>query len=136
MAVDLVYNIARQNFAVAQWNWNLLPVNLMLVAASYTPAATDQFVSDIPAAAILARDVALTNLTVSPTGIVRGIIPQLTALDLETPVAALLLYSKGVSDAVSPLIYYSSSGVGFPFTAAGGNYVLAYDQGNGGFFQV
>jgi len=131
------YGNACQQFGTAQWNWTALAVNAMLVNALYTPNINgDVHVSDIPAAAILIRDIALTNLGMA-NGIASGIIPTFNSFLSPTPVAAVVLYVRvNGNDAASQLIYYSSSGIGFPFLAQGFNYAVVQDLTNGGWFQV
>jgi hypothetical protein len=137
MAVDLVYNNARAQFAAGAWAWTSLPVYFALVDGNYTPsAANDVHLSDIPSASLLLSGIELTGLGVRSNGVVYGTIPQQNALLLPGTVAAGVLYVLGISESQSPLIYYSASGVGFPFTADGENYNIGYDQLAGGFFQV
>jgi hypothetical protein len=132
---DFVYYGARQMAAAAGLNWTSSPVNMMLVSASYAPnQATDQYVSAIPSGAILLRDIALTSLGVTASGVVHGSIPLLNALLLGSEVTGLVLYYKEATDSISPLIYFTSSGIGFPFFAQGFNYAIGFDQANGGFF--
>lgn len=137
MAVDLVYNNARSQFAAGAWQWASLAVYAALIDGNYTPSAVnDVHLSDIPLTSQLMTGIQLSGLGVRSNGVVYGTFPALDALLLAVPVAAVVLYVKGASESVSPLIYYSASGVGFPFTADGENYSIGYDQLNGGFFQV
>lgn len=129
---DLVYNNARQKFATGAWNWNTLPVAAALVSAAYSPSVNDVLMSAIPEAALLISGNVLTNQTVALNGAVQGIIPTYLGLNLASDVAAIVLYNTATNE----LIYYSSSGVGFPFAAQGENFNIGYDQFNGGFFQV
>lgn len=136
-STDFVYGKARALLAAAGLNWTASAINAMLVSASYAPSPNaDQYVSDIPADAIIARDKALTALGVSAAGVCFGTISPYLSFASPQTVVALVLYVKGVSDSVSKLIYYSSTGSGFPFQPFGFNYVIGYDQANGGFFQA
>lgn len=136
-STDFVYGKARALLAAAGLNWSTAAVNAMLVSAAYAPSPnSDQYVSSIPAGAIIIRDIALSGLGVGASGACYGTIAQLSALSSPSTCVALVLYVKGASDAVSPLIYYSSTGSGFPFKPSGFNYVIGYDQSNGGFFQA
>jgi hypothetical protein len=130
-----LYNNARHLFASQQLNWATSPINAMLVSAGYAPNLTDQYVSAIPGGAIVVRDLVLTSLAES-AGVCSGVIPQMNALLSPAPITALILYSKLANDGISPLIYYSSDGVGFPFLATGFNYSVAFDQTYAGFFQL
>lgn len=134
---DFVYWAARQMAAGAGYNWTASAVNMMLVSANYAPSPSgDQFVSDIPSGAILLRDIALTSLGVSLAGALYGSIPLLESELFTDEVVALVLYYLNDSDADSPLIYYTSTGIGFPFFAQGFNYAIGFDQASGGFFMA
>lgn len=133
---DFVYGKGRKALNSGQIDWLTASVQAMLVSAVYAPQPnTDQYVSDIPSAAVIIRDVALTGLGISNAGVCFGTIPQFVALTATAPVAAVVLYANSGTDSSSPLIYYSSSGSGFPFLPQGFTYVIGYDQANGGFFQ-
>lgn len=132
---DFLYYNARTLFATAQINWPAAAVNAMLVANGYSPQLTHKYVSDIDPTAIIVRDLALTNLGVT-NGICFGTIPEIVAIVSPYTVVALILYIKTSTDAASPLIYYSSTGPGFPFTITGFDYTVGFDQTTGGFFQV
>lgn len=132
---DFVYNNARTMFATAALNWTTAAINAMFVSSDYAPLLTDQYVSDIPASAIILRDYALTNLGVKD-GVCYGVVPEITGILSAYTVTAMVLYAKGATDAASPLIYYTSSGYGFPFPVQGFDYYVGFDQANGGFFQV
>lgn len=134
-ATDFVYNSARTAFATAQINWTAAPINAMLVNANYAPLPGDSKVSDIPVGAIIVRDLALTNLGVT-NGICFGTIPEILGVVSASQAAAVILYVLGNNDSVSPLIYFSSTGPGFPFDITGFDYTVGFDQANGGFFQV
>lgn len=133
-----VYGKARVAFGSGIINWLTGPVNAMYVTSAYSPSpATDQYVSDIPAPAIVTRDYALTGVGITNSGVCFGTPPPLNAFSSGgAAIAAIVLYVKSGSDATSRLLYYSSSGIGFPFIGQGFNYVVGFDQANGGFFQV
>lgn len=132
---DFVYDNARQLFATAQINWPAAPINAMLVSSLYVPSLAHVNVSNIPAGAIIVRDLPLTSLA-SVKGICRGTLPEIIGIVTPYQVVAVVLYVLGINDSVSPLIYYSSTGPGFPFDIVGFNYTVGYDQTQGGFFQV
>lgn len=132
---DFVYDNARQLFATAQINWPAAPINAMLVSSLYIPSLAHVSISDIPAGAIIVRDLPLTNLAATK-GICSGTLPEVVGIVTPYKVAAVVLYVLGVSDAVSKLVYYSSTGPGFPFDIVGFTYTVGFDQTQGGFFQV
>lgn len=130
------YAHACELFATAGLSWTGADIKAMLVTGNYTPLrATHRFVSDIPIDDIVIRTDSLANLSATG-GICRGDIPELSAFLASSTVAALVLYADSGDDTTSVLIYYSSDGIGFPFTPQGFNYFGSFDQANGGFFQV
>lgn len=134
-SLDFVYGKARRSVDLS--SWPSYAINAMLVSSSYAPQPnTDQYVADIPAGAVAIRDVALTGLGITAAGVCFGTIPPFNAFLSALTVAALVLYINTGTDATSRLLYYSSSGIGFPFQPQGFNYVIAFDQANGGYFQA
>lgn len=134
-STDFVYGKARKAFYTAGINWATESICAMLVSAVYSPNPnTDQFVSDVPSGAIIVRDRALVSLGVSAGGVCFGTVPAFNSLIAAPLITAMILYSLRGTDGTSPLIYYTSSGSGFPFFAQGFNYVVGFDQSNGGYF--
>lgn len=127
---DFVYNYARTLFASAQLNWAATDIRAMFVTAAYAQQLSDRFVSDIPVGAIALRDVVLTGLGVTDGGVCYGTIPEVDSV----VAVAMILYANTGDDGTSALIYYTSSGAGFPMQ--GYDYSVSYDQSNGGYFQV
>jgi hypothetical protein len=135
-STDFVYGAGRKALNTGQVDWLTAAVNAMLVSAVYSPQPnTDKFVSDISSAAILIRDAALTSKGITSAGVCFGTIPPYNSLALAAPAVGVILYVLAESDGASQLLYYSSTGSGFPFLAQGFNYVIGYDQSNGGYFQ-
>ena len=130
-----LYNNIRTLFATGGFNWATSPVNAMLVNSLYVPSLSDQYVSAIPPAAIIARDQVLTGVG-QTNGVCYGNIPQWDTLIANSIAVAVVLYSKLSTDPISPLIYYGSNGPGFPLTLQGFNYFVGYDSTQGGWFQV
>lgn len=132
---DFVYDNARQLFATAQLNWPTAAVYAMVVSEFYAPTLADVHVSDVPSGAIIIRDMQCTSMA-SVKGVCSCLIPQIQSIVSPYTVTAVILYIKGSDDAHSPLVYYSSTGPGFPFQLAGFDEAIGYDQIAGGFFQV
>lgn len=131
---DFVYNPARQLFATGGIDWATAHISALLVSALYVPTLVDQFVSDIPSAAILARAVC-TNVAVT-NGIATSLIPQFSSLSSDYICTAVVLFVDTGVDGTSQLVYYSSTGNGFPFALQGFNYYVGPDASAGGWFQV
>ncbi len=134
-STDFVYNKGRVALNSGAINLATATIGAALVSAQYSPnPASDQFLSVIPSVAIIAQ-VDLTGTSVGPNGAFKGSIPQFSALLSGSIVVAVVLYVDTGNPVTSRLLYYSSSGPGFPFSPQGFNYIVAYDQNNGGFFQ-
>ena len=135
--VTFLYGATSESLAESTLGaWESLVVWGMLVNASYVPRInSDKHVSDIPAAAILARFGPMTNQA-TVNGVCSGVLPQVDSLISSTPAAAIVLYVNSGLDSTSQLLYYSSNGIGFPLLLQGFNYAIAYDQQYGGWFQV
>jgi hypothetical protein len=129
-----VYNNARSLFATGALNWPACAAHAVLVTSAYTPLVTDQYFSAVPSSAVI-EDVAMTGLGQSK-GYCYGAIPQFNALISSSIVVGLLIYVSTGNPATSPLVYYSSDGVGFPFQPQGFNYAVGYDSSSGGYFQA
>lgn len=130
------YDNASLLFGTKQLNWETAVLSAALVSANYGALkGADTLVSNIPAAAILARSGPMTNCTIQG-GVCAGLIPQFNALAATVQVAAVVIYQDTGNDATSSLIYYSSDGLGFPFLPVGINYFVTYDQSNGGWFEL
>lgn len=132
---DFLYYNVRSLFATAQLNWPVAAVKAMLVSNLYSPQLTHVNVSDIPPSAIIIRDLVCTGIG-QKNGVCFCSIPQMTGLTSPYEVIAVILYVAGSDDAHSPLVYYSSTGPGFPFVVDGFSYFVGFDQSAGGFFQV
>lgn len=130
------YYSASVAFGTKQINWLTDNIGALLVGAGYSPSqAHDQFVSDIPSQAIVARSGQMGSMAIS-AGVCKGLLPQFSSLVSVQQVTALVLYQNTGLDATSQLIYYSDEGFGFPFLPQGLNYFVTYDQANGGWFQL
>lgn len=130
------YNNAGNLFATGGIDWATIgaTAHCVLVGAGYSPLPSDQFITAVPAGAIIA-DVPLTSTAVRANGICFGAIPPFNSLSSPQQITGMLLYINTGNPATSPLIYFSSDGNGFPFTAQGFNYFVTYDQLAGGWFQ-
>lgn len=129
------YDTAAVAFGTKQINWLSDNIGAMLVGAGYAPSrAKDQFVSDIPAPAIVVRSAQMTSMAIKG-GVFTGLIPEFDALASETEVVGLVIYQNTGTDTTSQLIYYSDDGLGFPFLPIGINYFVTFNQSDGGWFQ-
>jgi hypothetical protein len=131
---DFVYPKARQALGTAGIDWATASISAVLLSDLYTPSLVDQFVSAIPPAAILARAVC-TNIAIT-NGICTCLIPQFNSLLSDYICVAVALFIDTGDDTTSQLVYYSSTGNGFPFALQGFNYYVGPDASSGGWFQA
>lgn len=130
------YYSASLAFGTKQINWLTDTINALLVGGGYAPSeAHDQYVSDIPSAAIITRSGNFTNKAIS-NGVCQGLCPEFLQLASATQCTSFVIYKNTGDDTTSQLIYYSDEGLGFPFLPAGINYFVTFDQANGGWFQL
>jgi hypothetical protein len=124
--LTFLYGNASQQFATKQWTWIALRVSALLVDSTYIPLINkDKNVSDIPAGAIAARSNVLGSYMEAQTsvnGLCYGLLPQFDGVTWPNPIIGIILYVDTGVDSTSELIYYSSAGAGFPFTAVGSWY--------------
>lgn len=133
-----LYYKAKSDFASGALSWPASNAKAMLLDAGYVPSFSHQYVSDITSAAssaIASRDIVMTGLA-QTNGLCTGLVNQVNAFVWPRAVVAIVIYASTGVDATSRLIYYSSDGFGFPFTAVGFNYGISYDQSFTGWFQV
>lgn len=131
-----LYRAAQVKLNDGTWTWTSLPVAAALLTANYTLNRVDhESMADVPSDAVIVRDIELVRLR-STGALAKGVIPSFDSFLDTREVFALLLYTLADADADSKLIYYSSDGIGFPFTPAGFDYSVAYRQEYGGFFQL
>lgn len=116
-----------------QLNWETATLGCLLVTSDYAALPTDLYVSHIPSSSIIVRSGALTGANIVK-GVYSAVVPTFAALLSPLIAVAVILYQNTGTDSTSPLIYYSSDGIGFPFKPIGANYAVAFDQANGGWF--
>lgn len=117
------------------WEWTDLEVRMALLDANYFAEKSHTSLVDIPVNSVVLRDVEMTHLR-DVGALAKGILPTQESFLSGQEVIAMLLYTRGDTDADAKLIYYSSDGLGFPFTPQGFDYGFAYKQELGGFFEL
>lgn len=96
--------------------------------ADDTPVpATDQFLSDILAAARVMTTANLSSKTV--TGGVFDAADETTSGVTGDVFESLVIYKDTTVEATSPLIAFIDTGTGLPFTPNGGSVTIAWDAG-------
>ena len=106
-----------------------------LDSTHYTPAlSTDQFLSDIPGAALVGSPQALASKTTT-LGVANAANTTMPAL-VGSTVKYILIYKDTGVAATSPLICLLDTAAGLPFTPTGGDVVIQWDAGSFKIFQV
>jgi hypothetical protein len=101
-------------------------VRAALLSAGYAAnVAVDQFLSDVPSAAIVATSDALASKILSPTGQFSSAAPTLLGVT-GSEVYSMILYIDTGDAGTSRLVFYQDSNItGIPFTPSGGNAQLS-----------
>jgi hypothetical protein len=134
--MNTLYDVTRQSFLTGALNWtggSTFGV-LLVDTTQYTlNSNTNQYVSDIPSAAIIARQ----NLT-NPTAIVGAASADALTIDNITgDVGAIVIYENTGTDTTSQLIAYIDTGNNLPSTYSAENVSLVWDtQSGNGIFKL
>ena len=133
---NALYDKGRQKFLEGAVAWLTDDIRCALVdLADYTPdLAADEFLSDIPGAAIVATSGALTGKT-SADGVADAddvTFPTVSGDQSE----ALVLYKWTGNAATSPLIARIDTATGLPVTPSGGNINVVWDNGPNKIFKL
>lgn len=102
---------------------------LFIKKSLYTPNfLTNQYVSDVPTAAIVFKTANISNVTAQG-----GILDATDILEESYSGGAfdaIILYQVGSSDSSSRLIFFIDESEGLPFTATGGSLLLTLQWNN------
>lgn len=134
--MNAAYGLGFQKILEGSIAWLTDTINVQFIDSThYTPNLnTDQFLSDIPGAALVGSPQALASKT-STLGVANAANTTIPALTGATVKYILIYKSTGVA-ATSPLICLLDTGAGLPFTPAGGDVVIQWDSGAFHIFQV
>lgn len=126
---DTVYEWGMTALASGDIDWLVDDIKVALVdAADYTvDAVNDQYLSDIPGAAIVATSAALTGKAVT-SGVATADDASFTSVSGDVAEALVVYQSTGVS-ATSRLITYIDSATGLPITPTGGDVTVEWTGG-------
>ena len=135
-----LYALARQAFLSGAINWSsdtikVAAVNTTVAGSNYTVnLATDQYLSAIPTAAIIAKSSALTTPAVT-AGVARADNVNLGSVT-GNRIDALVIYKDTGNVSTSPLIGYIDTGTGLPLTPNAGAIEISWDTGANGIFAL
>lgn len=123
-----LYDKGRQKFLDGSiaWSSDDIKVALIDIAAYSVDLANDEYLSDIPGAAIVATSGNLVGKT-STAGVADA--ADATFLGVAGPtVEAAVVYKDTGAAATSPLIAYIDDATGLPLTPDGGTVLLQWDD--------
>lgn len=133
---NFIYGKHRERLLTGVFNWLAADIRMAFVAIDYVPDEdADEFLADIPSAAILIRSGSLTGKTAS-LGYAAGLTPEFLLYRNERPVAGILLFEHTGNDATARLLSFSSDGPAIPFIGVGFNYTVSYNAAEGGFYRA
>jgi hypothetical protein len=134
--MNALYDKGRQKFLEGAVAWLTDDIKCCLVnGTDYTVnLGSDEFLSDIPGAAIIATSGNLASKT-STGGVADAADINFTAVSGDQ-IDAIVIYKDTGSDATSPLLLYCDSGVGLPFTPIGSDILLGWENGSTKIFKL
>lgn len=124
---NALYELAQDKIINADIDWTQDDIKAVLIdTADYTvDLVTDEFLSDIPSAAIVATSDNLTGKGVT-AGVVTASPAEFSLVSGDTVEAMVVYQDSGVA-ATSPLICYIDTSPNFPITPSGGNIDVEFD---------
>ena len=133
---NALYDKGRQGFLEGSIDWDTDTIKVVLIdTADYTVnLATHQYLSDIPAAAVVATSAALSGKTVT-NGVADADDLTLSAVSGD-PSEALVIYQDTGTEGTSRLIAYIDTATGLPVTPNGGDINVAWDNGSNKIFKL
>lgn len=133
---NALYDLGRQAFLDGDLDWSANNIKVILVDTSgYTVnLATDQFLSIIAGAAIIATSANLSGKT-STAGVADANDVTFNSVS-GASVEALVIYQDSGSAATSRLIAYIDTATGLPVTPNGGNITVTWDSGANRIFKL
>ncbi len=133
---NALYGLGREGFLGGDIDWDADVVKaVMLDVANYTVSIdTDQFLSDIPAAARVATSAALTSKT-KALGVANAANVVFSSVSGNS-IEAIALYQDTGVEATSRLICYVDTATGLPVTPNGGDINLNWDTGVNKIFKL
>lgn len=133
---NALYDLARQKFLNGELDWTDHDIKVALVdVADYTvDLALDEFLDDIPGAAIVSTSPNLTGKTTA-AGVADADDATFSAVAGDVSEALVIYRDTGVA-ATSPLIAYIDTATGLPVTPSGGDVIVQWDAGANKIFKL
>ncbi len=100
-----IYPLARELFATGQLNWPAVNIKCLLLAAAYVPDFTQQYLTGIPSAYVLATTPNIGGLSAA-AGYLSGNTTSFGVVESAAPAGYLLFYQDTGSPVSSPLILF------------------------------
>jgi hypothetical protein len=132
-----IYPLARQLFATAGLDWTAGNIKACVLAAGYVPDFTQQYLSGIPAAAVLGTTPNLTGKT-GANGYLDGNTASFGVITSAAPAGYILFYWDTGNPATSVLILFLDTPdlPGMPQTLTGLQYFLYANLTYGGWARL
>lgn len=133
---NALYGKGRQKFGEAGIDWVSDNIKMVLIdVADYTVSINvDEFLSDIPGAAIVSTSANLTGKS-NVLGVMDAADFTFTSVSGD-PSEAIVAYKDTGSAATSPLIAYIDTATGLPVTPNGGDINIIIDSGSNKLFKL
>jgi hypothetical protein len=129
MAAQL-YPKAREAFLNGEMNWLADEFRAVLIDKNFYAVdfTNDEFLTDIPATAVIATSAPLTGTT-STNGVADADDITTESLSGDELITALVIIKDTGVPGTSRLVAYTDSGIGFPLTQSGGPVQIRWSDG-------
>lgn len=131
---NALYNPGREGFLDGSIDWDTDDIRILLIDSSDGFTATDKFVSDVTAGAIVARSTALGTKTIADG--VAGAADKALSAVTTGHTCAVIIYKYNASDASARLIAWLDTGTNFPIVTNGGDVTVQWDTGANKIFKL
>lgn len=133
---NALYDLGREAFLKKSIGWDADNIKVAACKSTYTRnLATDQFLSDITAGAIIATSPNLGTKTTA-AGVAGAANATIAAVPAGANITQLVIYKDTGSAATSPLIGNIDTATGLPFTPNGSDVVIGWDTGANKIFKL
>jgi len=132
-----LYPSARQLFSTGGLNWLTSNIKMALLADSFTPDFTQQYLSGIPSGSILATSANVASLTAT-NGYCGGATTSLGVVSSPVTAGKLIFYKDTGDPTTSPLIVFFDTPdlPGLPAVLDGQQYYVYANLNYGGWFRL
>ena len=136
---NTLYNTARERFLLADINWDLDDIKVLLVKTSdYTFNAADTNLTNINSAAYNFAAAQTLTTSVTTDGAADANDVTFSAVPSGHQIGAILIYQQlsGGTEADTVLIAWLDTATGLPITSNGGDIIITWDNGVNRIFRL